>query len=163
VLGGATNLPASLYQPVVGGLLLVAAAQMIRSAPLAASQDTKAPPNPPFMRSLLTGAGIGFVSGMTGVGRGIFLAPVVLTFGWVETRQASAVSATFNLLNSAAALAGAWATLPRLPEPLTWWLLAVGVGGVLGSWLGSRHLPPTVLRYILAVLLITAGARMVFA
>lgn len=162
VLGGATNLPASLYQPVVGGLLLLAAVQMLRSAPSAARHDANAPPNPPFVPSLLTGGGIGFISGVTGVGGGIFLAPMVLAFGWVETRQASAVSTIFNLLNSAAALAGAYTALPNLPEPLPWWLLAVGLGGFVGSWLGSRHLPSTVLRYILAGLLVTAGARMVF-
>lgn len=162
VLGGAVNLPASLYQPVVGALLLLASAQMIRSARAAAYLDQKVPVAPPFMASLLAGGVIGFVSGITGVGGGIFLAPVILSFGWVDTRQTSAVSAAFNLLNSAAALAGTWATLPGLPEPLPWWLLAVGVGGFIGSWLGSRHLSATVLRYILAALLITAGVRMLF-
>jgi len=147
----------------VGALLLLASAQMIRSAPAAAHLDQKVPMAPPFMASLLAGGAIGFVSGITGVGGGIFLAPVVLSFGWIDTRQTSAVSATSNLLNSAAALAGTWATLPGLPEPLPWRLLAVGVGGFIGSWLGSRQLSATVLRYILAALLITAGVRMLFA
>jgi uncharacterized protein len=163
VLGGAVNLPASFYQPVVGALLLLASAQMIRSAPAAAHLDRKAPVAPPFMSSLLAGGAIGFVSGITGVGGGIFLAPVVLSFGWVDTRQTSAVSATFNLLNSVAALAGTWATLPGLPEALPWWLLAVGLGGFIGSWWGSLHLSATVLRYILAALLISAAVRMLFA
>jgi uncharacterized protein len=163
VLGGATRLPGALYQSTVGALLLLASVQMIRSAGAAVQHDAKAPPNPPFMASRLTGAGIGFVSGITGVGGGIFLAPLVLTFGWVETRQASAVSAIFNLLNSAAALAGAWATLQGLPEPLAWWLLSVGLGGFVGSWFGSLHLSPTLLRYILAFLLVSAGARMILA
>jgi uncharacterized membrane protein YfcA len=163
LLGGATHLPPALYQPIVGALLLVASVQMIRSARSAAEADREAPSTPPFIPSLLTGAGIGFVSGMTGVGGGIFLAPVLLTFGWVETRQASAVSATFNLLNSAAALAGAAATMPALPAALPWWLIAVGVGGFFGSWLGVRYLPATALRYILAALLLAAGFRMVLA
>lgn len=163
LLGGAVNLSPSLYQPLVGALLLLASALMIRSAPDAAHLDRKVPVAPPLIASLLTGGAIGFVSGTTGVGGGIFLAPVILSFGWIDTRQSSAVSAMFNLLNSAAALAGAWATLPGLPGSLPWWLLAVGVGGSIGSWLGSRRLSATMLRYILAALLITAGVRMLFA
>ena len=160
LVGGAINLPAALYQPFVGALLLLAAWQMFRTAK--ADQGGE-PRNPPFLLSLLAGGAIGFVSGITGVGGGIFLAPLVLTMGWVQTRQASAVSATFNLLNSVAALAGVWATTPTLPAALPLWLIAVAIGAVLGAWLGSKHLPPRVLRIILAVLLLTAGLRMVAA
>jgi uncharacterized membrane protein YfcA len=160
VLGGATSLPASIYQPVVGGMLILAAAQIIRSARAAAQLDRNTPTNPPFLLALLAGAVIGFVSGITGVGGGIFLAPLVLTLGWVETRQASAVSAVFNLLNSSAALAGAWAAVAGLPPALPGWLLAVGLGGLLGSWLGVHRLPSAALRYILAALLLAAGLRM---
>lgn len=163
VIGGATHLPAALYQPVVGALLLLAAFQMMRSAASAVSRDRQAASTPPFLPSLLAGAGIGFVSGVTGVGGGIFLAPLVLTFGWIETRRASAISAIFNLLNSGAALAGVWATMPGFPVALPWWFLAVGLGGLVGSWLGVRYLPAAVLRYILALLLLSAGIRMIFA
>jgi uncharacterized protein len=163
VLGGATNLPSSLYQPAVGALLLLAAVQMIRSARSAAILDSKAPKHPPFLPSLFAGGGIGFVSGATGVGGGIFLAPIVLAFQWAETRQTAAISAMFNLLNSAAALTGLWATITVLPEPLPWWLLAAGLGGLLGSWLAAWRLPATALRYVLAGLLLAAGARMVTA
>lgn len=163
LIGGATHLPPAAYQPIVGMLLLVAALQMIRSVRSASAADRTIETPPPFIPSLLAGAGVGFVSGMTGVGGGIFLAPLVLTLGWVETRQASAVSAMFNLLNSAAALAGAWATMPTLPATLPWLLVAVGFGGFLGSWLGVRYLSAAALRYILAALLLTAGVRMVLA
>jgi uncharacterized membrane protein YfcA len=53
--------------------------------------------------------------------------------------------------------------MPGLPAPLPWWLLAVGIGGLLGSWLGLRHLPPTMLRYVLAALLLIAGIRMILS
>ena len=89
------------------------------------------------------------------------LAPLVLSMGWVETRQASAVSAMFNLMNSAAALAGVWATKPALPGSLPWWLAAVGLGAALGSWLGAHYLPDRALKLILSALLLVAGLRMV--
>jgi uncharacterized membrane protein YfcA len=163
LLGGAVHLPASIYQPVVGMLLLLAAFQMMRSARYAGFRDDGAPHEPPFMASMLTGGIVGLISGITGVGGGIFLAPLILSFAWVETRQASAVSAAFNLLNSAAGFAGAWATMPALPAPLPWWLASVGLGAVIGSWLGAHHLPPTILRVILAMLLLASGARMIAA
>jgi uncharacterized membrane protein YfcA len=163
LVGGAVNLPATVYQPVVGALLLLAGMQMLRSARTVAEQDHEAPRNPPFLASLIVGGLVGFGSGITGVGGGIFLAPLVLMLGWVATRQAGAISAMFNLLNSAAALAGVWATVPSLPPELPLWLTAVGVGALVGSWLGAHYLKPTALRLLLAALLFIAGARMIAA
>ena len=74
---------------------------------------------------------------MTGVGGGIFLAPLVLSLGWATMRQTAATSVVFNLVNSVSALAGAWATLPLLPARLPIWLVCVGLGGLLGSWVGA--------------------------
>jgi len=134
---------------------------MLRSVRGAVEADQQASAEPPFVPSLLVGGAIGYVSGITGVGGGIFLAPLVLAFGWVATRQSAAVSAAFNLLNSATALAGVWATMPALPSDLPVWLIAVGLGGFVGSLLGARHLPPKAMRLLLAALLLVAGVRMV--
>jgi uncharacterized membrane protein YfcA len=160
VAGGAIHLPSSIYQPVVAALLLLAAWQMAWSARGAVQSDAKAPVHPPFIPSLMAGGAIGFISGVTGVGGGIFLAPLVLTFGWANTKQVAAISVVFNLLNSASALLGSYATLPNLPEALPVWLAAVGIGGAIGSWVGLRYLSATALRYLLSLLLFGAGMRM---
>jgi hypothetical protein len=160
LIGGAVNIPPSYYNPVVGTVLLVAAAQLIRSARSTVRHDLQAPPTPPFLPALVAGAVIGFISGTTGTGGGVFLAPLILLFGWVDTRRTAAVSAAYNLLNSAAALLGTWAAVRGLPTELPWWLAAAGLGGLLGSWLGARHLSPAALRYILASLLLVSGAKM---
>jgi len=163
VLGGATHLAASIYRPVVGILLIVAAAQMVKSARSAAATDELAPPHPPLPSSIIAGAIIGFVAGVTGIGGGIFIAPLVLTLHWLNTRHAAGLSALFNLLNSAAALAGLWSTSLVFPVELPAWLAAVAVGAILGSWLGVRHLPPGVLRYILSALLLVGGVWMLLS
>ncbi|MBA4203735.1 MAG: hypothetical protein C0457_01985 [Polymorphum sp.] len=161
LLGGALHLPASVYMPVVGMLLLIAGVQMLRSVKAATTLDEQAPVVPPFLPSLLVGGVIGLVSGVTGVGGGIFLAPVVLAMRWTETRAAAAISAVFNLLNSGAALLGAWATMPTLPAQLPIWLACVAIGGLVGSWLGARYLKPGTLRLVLAALLLVAAVRMI--
>ncbi len=160
--GGLVHLPTAFYYPVVGGCLLLAGLELTRST-WTAGRRTVTPvalEHPPFWPALATGAGIGFLSGMTGTGGGIFLAPLILLMGWVETRRTAAVSAAFNLLNSAAALLGAWATLPVLPPAMPVWLASAGVGGMIGAWLGSRHLPVAALRYLLSAILVASGVKM---
>ncbi len=161
LLGGAVNLPDVAYQPVVGLLLLLAAVQLARSARNAHHADAQAPVHPPFVAGLCVGGALGFVSGVTGVGGGIFLAPLVLMMGWAATRQAAAISAAFNLFNSASALTGVWATVESFPSALPFWLVAVGLGGLAGSWLGIRLIRPSLLRGLLALLLALAGIRMI--
>jgi uncharacterized membrane protein YfcA len=160
ILGGATHLPASIYHPVVGLLLILAAWQMVRSARSAATTDELAPPHPPLGWSIIAGAIIGFVAGVTGIGGGIFIAPLVLTLHWLNTRHAAGLSALFNLLNSAAALAGLWSTSLVFPPELPSWLAAVAVGAILGSWLGVKYLPSSALRYVLSALLLVGGVWM---
>jgi uncharacterized membrane protein YfcA len=93
LLGGTLHLRPSAYQPVVGALLPVAGLQMARSALACRVLDRAAPRTPPFLGSLLIGGLIGRVSGVTGVGGGIFLAPpLVLSLGWATMRQTAAIS-----------------------------------------------------------------------
>jgi uncharacterized membrane protein YfcA len=158
ILAGATHLPPSVYHPVVGALLLLAAWRIARSAHQ--DRDDDQDTQPPFLASLLAGAAIGFAAGITGIGGGILLAPLMLAQKWASARQTVAVSAAFNLLNTAAALAGLWLTDSTFTLPPSWWLLAVVCGGSLGSWLGVRGLPTWAVRYALAALLVVAGGRM---
>jgi uncharacterized protein len=163
VLGGATHLSAAIYHPLVGILLLIAAWQMARSARRAKGEDDHVAAAPPLWASLLAGAAIGFVAGITGIGGGILLAPLMLALGWAGARQTSGAAAIFNLLNSAAALGGLWLTIPALPALSPWWFVAAAGGGLLGSWLGARHVPTWFLRYALATLLVIAAVRMLSA
>lgn len=160
-LGGLVHPPPRLYYPLVGAILLLAGAELLRST-WASERDREASTamRPPFLPALASGACIGFLSGVTGTGGGIFLAPLILLMGWVETRRAAAVTAAFNLLNSAAALAGTWAAMPTLPASLPLWLAVAGLGGAIGAWLGSRHLPTSTLRYLLSAILAMSGAKM---
>ncbi len=163
LIGGAVGLPGPLYYPLVGALLIAASVLMLARAAFPRSPQTgSAPVEPPFWPALCAGAAVGFVSGTTGTGGGVFLAPVILAMNWVDVRRTAAVTAAYNLLNSAAALAGSYATLGRLPPSLPSWLVAVAVGGMIGATLGARHLPERTLRCLLATILLLSGARMLW-
>lgn len=161
LIGGAVQLPPDIYYPAVGAVLLLSAVQMARSARKSKAAAAAPTTAPPFIPALITGAVIGFISGTTGTGGGIFLAPIILTMNWVSVRSTAAVTAAYNLINSAAALAGAYAILDSMPSTLPIWLIAVGAGGTIGAIAGSRYLPDTALRYILALVLFIAGAKLI--
>jgi uncharacterized protein len=162
MLGGSIRLAEEVHYPIVGAILVASALQMARSA-LRRPSGTVAPPRePPFWAALATGAVIGFVSGTTGTGGGVFLAPVILAMRWGTAHQTAATTAVYNLMNSAAALIGAYAYWDQLPASLPLWLMAVAAGGCLGAFVGSRYLSDRWLRGILALLLLVSGCKLLW-
>ena len=158
-LGGAITLPATAYKVVVGAVLLYAAWQLWRSA--RAGAEMRAVREPPVALALAIGAVLGLLSGLTGVGGGIFLSPLLLMLGWAGTKQTSATSAPFILVNSIAGLAaGLISGAAGLPA-MTWLLGGVVlVGGWLGAEYGSRRFTNPVVRRFLAAVLALAGGKM---
>lgn len=162
LLGGSVQLPGHIYYPAVGIILILSGLQMIRSA-LTNKIAVESDETPPFLPALLAGAIIGFISGTTGTGGGIFLAPIMLAMNWISLSRTAAVTAAYNLLNSAAALAGGYASIKSIPLALPLWLIAVGVGGVAGSLVGSRYLSDRTLRFILAAVLLVSGTKLLLS
>jgi uncharacterized membrane protein YfcA len=117
---------------------------------------------PPLALAMVIGGGLGLLSGLTGVGGGIFLSPLLLILGWAGTKQTSAVAAPFILVNSVAGLAGAFAAgSTSLPVHLGVLAGAVLVGGWLGAEYGSRRFTNPLIRRMLAVVLALAGEKMI--
>ena len=160
-LGGAITLPGNLYKVVVGLVLVYAGWQLWRS--FRAGEEMRPVRQPAVPLAMAIGAAMGLLSGLTGVGGGIFLSPLLLMLGWAGTKQTSAVAAPFILVNSVAGLAAGFvAGTAALPES-TWALAAaVLVGGWLGAEYGSRRFANPMVRRVLAVVLAVAGAKMVF-
>lgn len=158
-IGGAITLPAEVYRPLVGGVLLVAAA---RFGITAARAGEDFPPRAPWPLAVASGAVIGLLAGLTGTGGGIFLTPLIIAAGWAGTRFAAGTSALFILANSISGLAGNLGAVGSLPAALPLWLAAVAAGGAVGSELGSRRLPAPWLRRALALVLVVAGLKLIF-
>lgn len=164
-VGGMIKLPVTSYRAVVGAVLVLSALRLLwtarsRNEERGAFADAAAPP---LWGALPIGLGLGFLSGLTGVGGGIFLSPVLLLLGWAGAKRTAAVSVAFILVNSAAGLLGHVASVQRVPADVAVWAPAVLVGGLIGSSLGSRVLPGLVIRRLLAVVLVLAGFKLLTA
>jgi uncharacterized membrane protein YfcA len=158
-LGGAIKLPGDIYKQLVGLLLLVASARLLWPLDVTANKDPK-PPHP--LIAALTGAVIGFLSGLTGTGGGIFLSPILIFGGWSATRNASGIAISFILCNSVFGLLGNIASVQRLPTELPVYLVAVLLGALVGTALGVRRLPAAMILKALGVVLAIAGLKLIF-
>ncbi len=155
-LGGAIQLPGEYYRPLVGLILLYAAWHFLYR-PESADRPLRSPPK---SIALAAGAGLGLLSGMVGVGGGIFLSPLLLLAGWGHIREVSGVAAAFILVNSIAGLLGVMSHAPALPEALPMWALAAVAGGWIGASLGAKRLQSITLQRLLAAVLVIAGIKL---
>jgi uncharacterized membrane protein YfcA len=159
-VGGALALPDPVYKRLVGAALLLAALHLFRTAARAPEPGVR-PPR--WWAALAVGAGLGLLSGLTGVGGGIFLSPLLLMAGWAGVRETAATSAAFILVNSVAGLAGFAAAGGALPGTEIAVLAATAVaGGWAGARLGSRRLARPTIRRLLALVLLLAGIKFLF-
>ena len=156
--GGSLTIPASVFKPVIGMVLVISAIKIWFDA-RQKREYTVVPVKAPVL--FISGGLLGFLSGVTGVGGGIFLSPMLLFFKWAQVRAISGISAAFILVNSVAGLAGVMRTNQTLPEHFYLWGIAVLAGGYIGSELGSRRLGNHLIRQILSVVLLVAGAKMI--
>jgi uncharacterized membrane protein YfcA len=162
-LGGMIQLPTTAYKIVLGTALILAAIRLAIN--LKSEDDANAPK---IWICLFVGAVLGFVSGLIGIGGGVFLTPILLLFNWAETKKAAGISALFILVNSISGLFGNWllgkdSQISNLPQTVWLWVVAAIVGGVIGSTTGSFRFDSLTLRRVLSVGLLIAGLKLIFA
>lgn len=155
-LGGYISLPADILKLILGMVLLYSAAHFFLRPP----QEID-PTKPPHGVAVLIGGGIGFLSGLTGTGGGIFLTPLLLLMNWAPARNAAAVSALFILVNSIAGLLGNISSTRQFPAFALVLVVAAGAGGIIGSYLGSHRFNPKLIKRFLAIVLLIAGCKLI--
>lgn len=159
--GGYFQIEAGHFFMVVGVVLLLMAGAVVFKTYWNFEDQQPGSVNIPV--ALLTGAGIGFLSGLIGLGGGIFLSPLILFLGWGTIRQIAAVSALFVLMNSLSGLSGHLFTTEILWSTAMLFALPVLIGGYLGSRIGVSTANPKLIRLMLAVVLVIAGVKMIVA
>lgn len=157
MLGGYLRLPGHMFNILLGATLVVAALRMaVRPVATAGAR-------PPLAVAMAAGAAIGLMSGLVGVGGGIFLTPLLLLAGWANPRQAAAVSAPFIFLNSLFGLIGYSASVDTLMlDDFPWLAVAVLAGGMLGAYIGSSKLPMPAITRVLSMVLLAGGIKLLY-
>lgn len=159
-IAGGLKISPEIYRPLLGGVLFFTAVRLIWPG---AFKPNALPKRPQNAIAVAVGAAIGLLSGLTGTGGGIFLSPLLLFFGWSETRRASGTAAAFILFNSIAGLAGNYAVTRNLPPDIWLFGMAVFAGGLIGTTLGISKLAVPILLKALAFVLLIAAAKLIFS
>ena len=152
-LGGTLSISTQVYKTLVAIALFAAALRLLIESRRAADLPTR---KRPWLGAVLIGAGLGLLSGVTGVGGGIYLSPLLLFMHWATTKQTAGIAAAFIFVNSAAGLAGNLASVHGIPSAIPLWIAAVLVGGFIGSSLGSNRFSRPMFRRMLAFVLFVA-------
>jgi len=165
-IGGWLALPAAAFEGLLGLVLACSAARLVLdvlgrggTAGLV-GEDPRDVRRLPIPLLAAIGACLGVASGLTGVGGGVFLTPLLLALRVATTRQVAAVSIVFILVNSAAGLAGWLAGGRSLAAIDPWVVAAAATGGLVGSQAGAFTLPVRWLRLLMALVLAVASAKL---
>ncbi len=157
-IGGHLTLPVEAYRIAIGITLLFSAMRLLIRAPLQKNEIRY----PSTVVSLSVGAILGLISGLIGVGGGIFLSPLLILMGWAGIKETAAVAAVFVLVNSASGLLGHMNAAQNVPPIALVIAGAAACGGITGSYFGSRRLPLLAIQRALSMVLVIAGYKMIF-
>ena len=160
-LGGLIHVSEAVYDVLLSFALVFAAFRLAMNAVSPTQANDLRSVNLPV--SLPVGAGIGLLSGVVGVGGGIFLSPLMILFRWADAKKTSAVAALFIVVNSLAGLAGRLSKGNLAIDGFAPLIAVAFLGGLIGSYYGANRFSGLVLRRLLALVLVIAATKMILS
>jgi uncharacterized membrane protein YfcA len=158
-VGSLLTISPTLYKQILGICLIFAVLRILGVFGRNSSEKVK---EIPLVLGLLIGAALGFVSGIIGIGGGIILTPIMLIFSWGKVKEIACVSALFIFLNSIAGLFGSFSKNFAFDFELLSWVLLAVLGGIIGSYWGSKKALNINLKLVLAGVLFFASIKLIF-
>jgi hypothetical protein len=157
-LGSRVHISPQIYKIVLGAMLTAAGLVLLLRARW--QTDDVALHEFFLPLALLIGAVLGFLAGLTGIGGGVFLSPLLYVFRWVKPKTTGGIAAGFIVLNSLAGLVGTgWEKIIHV-GPLLWLTLPAVLGALLGTHFGARRWSSVTFSRVLAGVLIFAGGKL---
>jgi uncharacterized membrane protein YfcA len=156
--GGRLTLEGDLYKRILGLLLLIPIVRFLFFPNIKITELKKS--NVPL--SMMIGAIIGFLSGLIGIGGGIILSPVLLLLKWTDMKQTAAISAIFIFVNSLSGLLAQVLKGIQFSSEMYAYVAVAFMGGICGAYFGSLKFPQTILKYLLALVLMVAAYKLIF-
>ena len=158
-IGGYLNLTSDIYRVLVGVILVFAGFQFLFDIFKYVKKKTDRPVN--FWLGLFAGVIIGFLSGLTGTGGGIFLSPLIVFLGWTTVKGSSGTAAVFILFNSISGLLGNITSISLIPNTIFLYSFSAFGGVLIVTQLGIKIFNEHYMKNALGIVLIVAGFKFI--
>ena len=162
--GGAIQIERDVFLSILSVLLLIVGVRMLIPTKVSEVQNKQYSSRIVWGMSIFIGMILGFVSGLTGLGGGVFLAPILYVMEWGTAKEIAGISSFFIFSNSIAGLIGQFTKGYEIDDfkmiiPLA---ITVFIGGQIGSRLGSKYFSDVWVKRITAVILIVVSVRILY-
>lgn len=162
-VAGLIPIPRDMIKPVLGLCLFLTSLWIFLSSFNLLSLKVSVSRTP--LKEISIGVAVGSLSGLVGIGGGIFLAPVLILFNWEEARKVCGMTSAFILFNSVAGLIGQYSKMESFSFMSQYYglLLAVVIGGLIGPYMTIFKLPQVILKRNTSLLILFASLRLLFS
>jgi len=159
-IGGSLNIEKQIFEILLFFVLLIAGCLLLINFNSYDDKE-KSYKNIPYFISITIGAILGFVSGIVGIGGGIFLSPILYLLKVARPKHIVTVASLFILINSIFGIAGQLTKEIYFEEiyPYFYLLIAVLIGGQIGNYLNLKIFPTRILALITSILVIFVAIR----